>query len=72
MKLSDYLLKHRIAAIDFAVKNRIGLTSLYRYLKGQRPLKKIAFKLERITNGEVSAEELLAGKPTPPKKPKKE
>ena len=60
MKLRDYLHKKRISQIDFAKIIGISETQLSRWLGGSRiPSRKNALKIEEVTEGKVSANELL-------------
>lgn len=58
MKLKDYLNEERIHPAYFAVTNGISITSIYRYLKGERPQFSTACKIEKVTNGKVTVEEM--------------
>jgi predicted transcriptional regulator len=58
MKLKEYLEKNRIEPVIFAVKCGISVTSLYRYLRGSRPHLRTAAKIERMTQKNVTVEEL--------------
>lgn len=60
MKLRDYLHKKRIRQIDFAKEVGIGQTQLSKWINGARvPSRKNALKIEELTNGKVSADEML-------------
>lgn len=59
MKLKEYFEKERIDPVAFAVKGGISVTSIYRYMKGKRPHRKTACKIEEMTHGKVSVEDLL-------------
>jgi len=58
MKLKEYFDKNRIDPVTFSYENKISLTSLYRYMRGERANFKIACRIETATNKEVSVEEL--------------
>lgn len=63
MKLKTYLDQNHIARKDFAFELGIHFSHLYHILKGTRhPSAKLAFKIEKLANGEVSALELLKRK----------
>lgn len=59
MKLKEYLEKERIDPVLFAVTGGISVTSIYRYMRGGRPHRKTACKIEQMTQGKVSVEDLL-------------
>lgn len=59
MKLIEYLEKYNIGPLEFCVKCNCGVSSLYRWLRGERPNYRRARQLEKLTNGEVTVEELL-------------
>ena len=64
MKLQNWLEEKRLSKTEFA--KRIGITrhALYLYLKGKRqPRLDIALRIERVTNGEVTVEDLIPRKP---------
>lgn len=58
MNLKQYLEKNKINADEFAVKHGFGIASVYRYLRGKRPNFKVARKIEEVTEGKVTIEEL--------------
>jgi len=58
MKLKEYFEKNRIDPVEFAVKAGISVTSIYRYMRGERPHMKTAIKLEKLTKKNVTVEEL--------------
>lgn len=63
MDLREYLFRQRISVTDFA--KLIGCSRAYisKIVNDQiRPGKRLAKDIELITNGEVTAEELLKGK----------
>ena len=62
MKLRDYFKKKRIDPVAFAVESGISVTSIYRYMKGRKPHRKTAYKIEELTGGEVTVEDLLPTK----------
>jgi len=59
MKLKKYLLKYRIEPDEFAVNANISISSIYRYLSGKKMHLRTAKHIEKLTEGEVSVEELL-------------
>lgn len=58
MTLKEYFEKNRIDPVVFAVQVGIGVTSVYRYLRGGIPHLKTAVKIEKHTNGAVTVDEL--------------
>lgn len=61
MKLKEYFIKERINPVAFSLESEISVTTIYRYLSGGRPHFKNACKIEKITLGKVTVEELLPG-----------
>jgi predicted transcriptional regulator len=59
MTLREYLDKNAMSPLDFSRLVKISNTAIYKYLKGRKPQRRLAFKIEKATNGEVSARELL-------------
>ena len=60
MKLRDYLYKKRIRQIDFAKEVGISQTQLNKWINGSRiPSRKNAMKIEELTEGKVTAHEML-------------
>lgn len=59
MKLNDYFFKKRITAVEFANQHKISKTAIYRFIKGGRPSFTMCRKIEQITEGEVTVEDLL-------------
>jgi len=63
MKLKTWLLNNRIYQREFAYSLGIHWQHLNGVVNGSRhPSVKLAFKIEKLTNGEVSALELLKRK----------
>jgi len=62
MNLKEYLDKHRLTVPEFAAANAISISSIYHYLAGGRPTKRIAYLIEKYTRGEVTLEELRGKK----------
>jgi len=58
MKLKAYLDRHRVTISEFVERSGVSMSSLYHYLAGGRPTKRIAYLIEKYTNGEVTLEEL--------------
>ena len=58
VNLKEYLRIKRITPKDFALKTGIGMTSIYRYIKGTAPTFARACEIEKFTDGKVSVEEL--------------
>lgn len=59
MKLKEYFEEERIDPVLFAVTGGISITSIYRYMRGGRPHRKTACKIEQMTNRKVTVEDLL-------------
>lgn len=60
MDLREYLFRKRISITDFAAKIRYNRVYLSKIINGSRiPGKKLAEDIEKATNGEVTAKELL-------------
>ena len=58
MKPNDYFVSKGISVVRFAVKNTVGISTMYRYLRGESsPSRERAKALEKATNGEVTAAE---------------
>lgn len=57
MKLKEYFEKERIDPVTFSLKAGIGLTTVYRYLRGSIPSFRNAIKIEKATKGKVTLEE---------------
>ena len=58
MTLKEYLRKNRINPYEFASANDINRISMWRYLKGHKPSRTVAQKIESITDGKVTVNEL--------------
>lgn len=59
MTLKEYLEKHDICAVNFAIKAGISIASIYRYMRGtSRPNRLAAARIEEITGGLVKIKEL--------------
>lgn len=58
MKLKDYLEKERITPLQCAVETKIGITTIYRFLRGDIPSFRNAIKLEKFAKGNLTVEEL--------------
>lgn len=64
MKLKDYLYFENIKQKDFAETLELCPTHICGYINGRiRFSKKVAKAIERITNGKVTAKEILKGNP---------
>lgn len=59
MNLKQYLDNYSMEPIEAALKFKIGLTSMYRYLRGGKMHRTTARKIEKVTKGEVSYKELM-------------
>lgn len=60
MKLKDYLFHNGISIQDFADKLEYSRTHLSQIVNGQsKPSKRLAKAIEQLTNGQVTAKELL-------------
>ncbi len=60
MNLKEYFEKQRIDPVLFAVQCGVSVTSIYRYMRGGRPHRKTAYRIERMTGGKVTVENLLS------------
>lgn len=58
MNLKDYLKKHKLTHRGLAKKLRISPFSLLKYIYGQVPAKKQAWKIFNATDGEVTFHDL--------------
>lgn len=58
MTLKEYFDKNHIDPVAFAVSVGIGVTSVYRYMKGGRPHLKTAVRISKHTKGKVTVKEL--------------
>lgn len=64
MKLKDYLDNNNITVASFARRCDCQSISIWNIIrKGSRPRPKLAKKIEEVTNGAITAEELRANKP---------
>jgi len=61
MNLKEYLTKNKINPVEFAVKSGMSVTSIYRYLRGERASMKKAQQIKQFTEGQVSLESLRMG-----------
>jgi len=59
MQLDEWLIKKRISPPEFAVKCKIGVSTMYRILRGGCMYLRTARIIEKNTNGEVTIEELM-------------
>lgn len=59
MNLKEYFEKEKMDPVVFAVRGGISVSSVYRYMRGERPHRKTAYKIQRMTKGMVSIEDLL-------------
>lgn len=55
MKLKEYLRKEKIDATQFAAQADIGITSIYRFLRGIKPSPIMIRRIEKATDGKVVA-----------------
>lgn len=62
MTIRDYLDAQDLTPTQFAAICKLSRTAVYRYLAGHKPWRNIAFRIERCTNGKVTAKELLGDK----------
>lgn len=58
MNLKDYLLKKNISPPRFAVDTGISLSTIYRYMNGERPTLLKAERIQKATNGMVTVKDL--------------
>lgn len=62
MNLKDYLYLHRMTVNEFAEKIKCNRCYFSRLINGHvKPGKRLANDIERATNGDVKAEDLLKG-----------
>ena len=59
MKLKEYFYTHHVLPIKFAADHGISLSTIYRIMRGRKPQRRQAYKIESITKGLVTAKELL-------------
>jgi transcriptional regulator with XRE-family HTH domain len=73
MKLSEYLSEKGLSAIEFASNSGLSVPAVYKLTSAtgsKRPEASTIEKVEKATNGLVSAYDLLGISPTKPKKRK--
>lgn len=58
MNLKEYILEERIDPVRFAVENGFSVSSIYRYMRGERPHFLIAAQIEKATKGKVTVQDL--------------
>lgn len=63
MNLKEYLSKEKISYRTFSKVLKIDHHTVYNICKGKRPSKKHAYLIERLTKGEVKAQDLLNQEP---------
>lgn len=59
MNLQQYFEQYRVDPLEFAMRCKICVASVYRYKKGERPHLKTAMRIERATKHLVSVEDLM-------------
>lgn len=59
MNIREYLRQNRMTVYEFSRKCLICPASVYKYLNGQTPQVRIAYKIERATKGEITLDDLL-------------
>jgi len=63
MLLNEYFDKYKIVPMAFALKLGVSLSTIYRFLKGEKTTSRtIANNVVRITDGEVSFDEMYKKK----------
>ena len=62
MNFKEYMNFYAITPKEFADKHKIGISTVFRYMAGYRAAGLHAFQIEKITNGEVTCEEMMHGK----------
>lgn len=62
MNLKQYFETYRVDPLEFALRCKISVASVYRYKKGERPHLKTAMRIERATKHMVSVAELMGEK----------
>lgn len=58
MTFKEYMEKNLIHPPEFAVKHGFSVSSVYRYMNGERASRRCAKKIQEITGGQVTAEEM--------------
>jgi len=58
MKLKEYLKKTQMSVYELAALAKISPSCLYTYLRGQKPNRLNAFRIEEVTKGAVTSKEL--------------
>ncbi len=58
MKLRDYLYKNHIDPVEFSKLTGVSVPSIYRYMRGRTANLRIAYKIEKLTGGEVTIHDL--------------
>jgi hypothetical protein len=53
------LYKKRIPILEFVETSGLGRTAIYRYVNGGKAHTKNAYHIEKITNGEVKAKDIM-------------
>ncbi len=59
MKLKEYLEKNRIDPVEFCVTVDIGISTVYRIMRGCPCNRNTAIRVERATKGIVTVEEMM-------------
>ena len=70
MNLKEYLIKYNISVPEFCVKFKFGIATIYRLIKGCSNVTKNVFKIQQVTNNEVTVQDLLKQKNANKKKRK--
>ena len=58
MELKKYLMKHRICPTPFSYECGVGVSTIYRILRGQKVHHRVAEKISKFTEYQVSYLEL--------------
>lgn len=57
MKVNEYLEKHSLTYRDMAKKMWVSPSAVLKWVKGSKPRKKMAERIEKRTSGEITMED---------------
>ncbi len=70
MEIKEYLKKEKITQREFSKISKISRYSIHKYIRGEKPARRQAWKIFNATNGMVTFQDL--GHKEPPKNPLKD
>lgn len=62
MTLKEYLRQNQVDPVVFALQVGISVSTIYRYLRGQKCHTNTAYRIEKATKGLVTVEEMTGEK----------